>query len=197
MRTIRAAAKLFTAHSKMAASIMIMAATALLFLAPAAHAVTYTSNPSPTLQFSLDPLSFVSASGAAGTIGSNQILLADLAFFTTGTDRGDFTDKVTISSGSGATASGTITIPFTLSINSLKVIGGETLSLLVGSNLWTIVVDGFTVGSPGSVGLYAEVSDPPAATPLPAALVLFGSGLGAFGLFARRRRQSASTIFAA
>jgi hypothetical protein len=192
---ISAIGKLYTGRVKLAAA--IVAVTTLLSFAPAARAVSYTSTPSPTLQFSLDPLSFISASTAGGTIGSNQILLTNLAFFATGSYAGTFTDTVTIGNGPGATASGNLTIPFSLNISSLTVAGGETLSLLVGSSLWTIVVDGFTIVSPGVASLYAQVSESPAATPLPAALVLFGSGLGAMGLFARRRKRQPSAILAA
>jgi hypothetical protein len=45
--------------------------------------------------------------------------------------------------------------------------------------------------------LTARISEAPAATPLPAALVLFGSGLGAMGIFARRRKAKACAVAAA
>jgi hypothetical protein len=82
----------------------------------------------------------------------------------------------------------------------LEKCGATTLSILIGANLWNIVVNGLTIGpnfGASQTGyLTAQVSDPPAATPLPAALVLFGSGLGAMGLFARRRKLSASAVSA-
>jgi len=76
------------------------------------------------------------------------------------------------------------------------IVGGATLSILVGSDLWTLVVDGLTLSNDGSgpisASLTAQVSES-AVTPLPAALVLFGSGLGALGLFGRRRKRMTAT----
>ena len=105
---------------------------------------------------------------------------------------------MTIGTGTG-TGTGTLTVPFNLSINysDTLTIVGTTLSIFVGSDLWNIVVNGLTIGpNPGgtqTVSLFAQVSDP-MATPLPAALVLFGSGLGVMGLISRRRKLKASAV---
>jgi hypothetical protein len=50
-------------------------------------------------------------------------------------------------------------------------------------------------GGPLTEALTAQVSDPPSATPLPAAFLLFGSGLGAMELIRRRKkaRETASS----
>jgi hypothetical protein len=55
-----------------------------------------------------------------------------------------------------------------------------------------------TDGSGAYVLLVGEWTYPPAATPLPAALPLFATGLGAFGMFVwRRKRKPAATLAAA
>jgi hypothetical protein len=97
-----------------------------------------------------------------------------------------------------------LVVPFNLSINTsdtLSIVGGTTLSFLVGSNVWNLVVNGLTIGPDGGgseIGnLTAQISEHAATTPLPAALVLFGSGLGALGLFGRRRKSRASVVSAA
>ena len=101
------------------------------------------------------------------------------------------------------TGTATLVVPFSLSINysdALTIVGGTTLSIPVGSNVWNIVVNGLTMGpNPGGseIGfLTSQISAPPAATPLPAALVLFGSGFGAVELLRRLRRTKVSAVFA-
>jgi hypothetical protein len=140
--------------------------------------------------------------GLSGPIlpSTNSITLNEL-IFTAGPNatapanyQFSFTEKVTINTG---TASGTavLNVPFNLSINSsdtLTVVGGSTVSIPVGSSVWNIVVNGFSFapnsGGPEIGFLTAQISDPPS-TPLPAALVLFGSGLGAMELLRRRRKD--------
>jgi hypothetical protein len=62
------------------------------------------------------------------------------------------------------------------------------------------VVDPLTIGpnygGSQTASLYAHVTES-SATPLPAALVLFGSGLGAMGLFTRRRKAKVYPVSAA
>jgi hypothetical protein len=57
-----------------------------------------------------------------------------------------------------------------------------------------------TIGpNPGgsmTANLTAQVSDP-AATPLPPALLLFGTGLGVMALFGKRKRKTSSATIAA
>ena len=72
------------------------------------------------------------------------------------------------------------------------------VSSLVHSGLNTLSVDGVNDSGPVSgVGSYA-IGPVPAATPLPAALPLFATGLGALGLLGwRRNRKNAAAIAAA
>jgi len=60
-----------------------------------------------------------------------------------------FSESVTVA-GAG---SQTLQVPFDLSIDysdTLTILGGQTLSFLVGANLWTLLVNGLTLGpNPG------------------------------------------------
>jgi hypothetical protein len=213
MRMLVAVSKLFAANPKLAAT--ILASVTLMSFEPAANALTYSTS-GAAQQFSLgDTLGTASnydqlqILGAQGTIGPNTSnILLNTLIFTAGPNaivpavyNNIFSFKETVTIGTG-TAS--LVVPFNLSINysdTLTIVGGTKLSILVGANLWNIVVNGLTIG-PNSGGsetgyLTAQVSDPPAGTPLPAALVLFGSGLGAMGLFGRRRKSKASAVLAA
>jgi hypothetical protein len=209
MRMLIAATKKFVANPKLAAA--VVASVALVSFGPAANALTYSTSGAAgqlslgdTLGTGFDKLDIA---GASGLIGPGTITLNTLTF-TAGVNATEpanynnmfsFAENVTIGSGSG-----TLTVPFNLSINysdTLTIIGGAKLSILVGAELWSLVVNGLTLG-PNSGGpetglLTAQVSESPAPTPLPAALVLFGSGLGAMGLFGRRRKLRASAVPAA
>jgi hypothetical protein len=186
-----------------------LAGAAFLAIEAPANALSYSTSGSSTL-FSLgDTLGTASdydqlqVLGTSGMINSNTttITLNEL-IFTAGYNAlvpqdynniFSFTESMTI-----GTSTGTLVVPFNLSINysdTLTIVGGTTLSILVGGNIWNVVVNGLTIG-PNAGGpeigyLTAQVSDPPAATPLPAALVLFGTGLGAMGLFGWRRKRKA------
>ena len=139
-----------------------------------------------------------------GTFQAGTIILNPLTF-TVGVnatvpqvyDNLSFQETMTVDAGTPEQ----LTIPFDLSINysdTLTIIGGETLSFIEGGSLWQVVVNGLTLGPSAGGTMYAnltaQVSDPPAA-PLPAALPLFASGLGAIGLFGwlRRRKNAAVT----
>jgi hypothetical protein len=186
---------------------VVIAGSALFSFAPAANALNYNTTGTSTL-FSLgDAIGAASdydqlqVLGASGTITPNtSTILLNTLIFTAGPNAYvpadyknvfSFSESMTIGTGTG-----TLVVPFDLSINysdTLTIIGGTTLSILVGSNIWNVVVNGLTIG-PNSGGpetgyLTAQVSDPPAATPLPAALVLFGTGLGAMGFFGWRRKR--------
>jgi hypothetical protein len=200
-------------NSKMAA--VVIAGSALLSFAPAANAVPYSTTGSSTL-FSLgDAIGTASnydqlqVLGTTGSIDSDPTSITlNTLIFTAGYNANvpadynnvfSFTESMTIGTGTG-----TLIVPFNLSINysdTLTIVGGTTLSILVGSNIWNVVVNGLTIG-PNSGGsetgyLTAQVSDPPAATPLPAALVLFGTGLGVMGFFGWRSKQLPSPPAAA
>jgi hypothetical protein len=193
---------------------VVLAGSALLSFAPAANALNYSTTGTSTL-FSLgDTIGTASnydqlqVLGVTGSIDPNTTSITlNKLIFTAGYNANvpadynnvfSFTESMTIGTGTG-----TLIVPFNLSINysdTLTIIGGTTLSILVGSNIWNVVVNGLTIG-PNSGGsetgyLTAEVSDPPAATPLPAALVLFGTGLGAMGFFGWRRKQLPSPVVA-
>ena len=198
-----AATKIFAANPKLAAA--LLAGVTFLSFGSAANALTYTTSGAPqqislgdTLGTDFDKLDI---QGVTGTISPGPITLNTLTF-TAGVNADvaadysnlSFAENVTIGAGAG-----TLTVPFNLSINytdTLMIVGGATLSILVGSDLWTLVVDGLTLSNDGSgpisASLTAQVSES-AATPLPAALILFGSGLGALGLFGRRRKRVTAT----
>jgi hypothetical protein len=203
MKMLIAATKIFAANPKLAAA--LLAGVTFLSFGSAANALTYTTSGTPqqislgdTLGTDFDKLDI---QGVTGTISPGPITLNTLTF-TAGVNADvaadynnlSFAENVTIGAGAG-----TLTVPFNLSINytdTLMIVGGATLSILVGSDLWTLVVDGLTISNDGSgpisASLTAQVSES-AATPLPAALVLFGSGLGALGLFGRRRKRVTAT----
>lgn len=198
-----AATKIFAANPKLAAA--LLAGVTFLSFGSAANALTYTTSGAPqqislgdTLGTDFDKLDI---QGVTGTISPGPITLNTLTF-TAGVNADvaadynnlSFAENVTIGAGTG-----TLTVPFNLSINytdTLMIVGGATLSILVGSDLWTLVVDGLTLSNDGSgpisASLTAQVSES-AVTPLPAALVLFGSGLGALGLLGRRRKRVTAT----
>lgn len=180
---------------------------ASLFFQQAASALTYSTSGAPTqyaLGNQLGPLSnfdWLQIDPYSGTIDSSttSIVLNKLTF-TAGynallpaVSNGSFTETITI----GGT-SGSLVVPFTISINysdMLTIIGGQKLSLQVGASIWNLVVNGLTIG-PNFGGsqtsfLTAQLSDP-VATPLPAAVLLFGSGLGGMALLRLRRKKVAA-----
>jgi hypothetical protein len=204
MKMLTTFQNLVVARSKVTAA--IVAGVTLVSFGPAANALTYSTTGSPT-QISLgDTLGTgfdkLDVKGASGTIASGSPITLNTLVFTAGVNatvpavyNGVYSFAETVTIGS---ANGILTVPFNLSINysdTLTIIGGTQLSILVGANLWNLVVNGLTIG-PNSGGsqvgyLTAQVSTSPAPTSLPAALVLFGSGLGAMGVFGRRRKSKA------
>lgn len=187
-----------------------LAVLAVLCFHQEASALSYSTSGSPTqiglgdtIGSSYDQLQ---VRGASGTIGpSTTSILLNTLVFTAGVNaivpavyNGVYSFAETVTLG---TSTGNLVVPFNLNISysdTLTIIGGTTMSFLVGSNLWTLVVNGLTIGpNPGGseVGyLTAQVSDPPAATPIPAAFVLFGSGLGGIALLYRRRRSREAVV---
>ena len=207
--------KFFSAESKSRVTAAVLAGALVLSVGSAASALTYSTSGSAT-QFSLgntlgtasiyDTLQVVGTSGMIGP-NTSTITLNELIFTAgpnalvpaTYNNQFSFTESVTIGTGTA-----TLVVPFNLSINysdTLTVVGGSKLSIPVGSSIWNIVVNGFSfapnAGGPEIGFLTAQISDPPGATPLPAALVLFGSGLGAMGLLNRRRKAKASAALVA
>jgi hypothetical protein len=205
------------ANSKLAT--LIVAGLILSSSGPVANALTYTTSGAQTQSSLGDTIGSqydqLQIQVASGTIGSNttSIVLNTLTFVAgvnatvpaTYTNQFSFTENVTISTGSGGpSGTGILTVPFNLIISSadtLTILGGTKLSIQVGSSIWNIVVNALTIGpnSGGSetLALTAQISDPPAATPLPAALLLFGSGLGAMELLRRRKKSRGAAVPAA
>jgi hypothetical protein len=210
MRMLRAVAR-STVAPKVAMA--VVAGAALLSFVPAANAVSYSTTDAPTqlsLGDAIGPLSnydWLSIYGTSGTLTPGKVLLNKLVF-TAGVNAYvpqvynniySFAETITIGTGSR-----NLVVPFNLNISysdTLTIVGGTTLSILDGTSIWNIVVDPLTIG-PNAGGsmpgyLYAQVSDPPNATPLPAALPLFATGLGVMGLFGWRRKRKASVAVAA
>jgi hypothetical protein len=214
MRILNLASRAIAAHSKVAT--MILAGAVAASSGVSANALTYSTSGAPT-QLSLgDTIGSLydqlNIQGATGTIDSNttSIVLNTLTFIAginatvpaTYNNQFSFSENVTIDTGSGGpSGSGVLTVPFNLAISysdTLTVIGGTKISIPVGSNIWSIVVNALTIGpnpgGPMTAFLTAQVSDPPAATPLPAAFWLFGSGLGVIELLRRRRKAHAAPL---
>jgi hypothetical protein len=194
----------------------ILAGAVLASSAPGANALTYSTSGSAT-QFSLgdtlgtasnyDILQVMGVKSGEITPTTTSITLNEL-IFTAGpnalvpadyNNQFSFTEKITIGTGTG-----TLVVPFNLSINysdTLTIVGGTKISIPVGASIWNVVVNGLTIGpNPGGpeIGfLTAQVSDPPGTTPLPAAFLLFGSGLGTMELLRRRKKARAGTVLAA
>jgi hypothetical protein len=203
-----AVSKIFAANSKLA--VAIVAGAALLTFVPTANAVTFSASGAATMYGLGDTLNtqfdVLQVDAGAGSLVANTTVQLNKLTFTAGinalvpaVNHYTFSESVTVA-GAG---SQTLQVPFDLSIDysdTLTILGGQTLSFLVGANLWTLVVNGLTLGpNPGIAQfgyLTAQVTET-AATPLPAALLLFGSGLGAMGLFGRRRKVKASAAAAA
>jgi hypothetical protein len=195
----------------------IFAVVALISFAPAANAITYTTSGAPE-QFSLgNTLGLASdydrlkINGSSGQFIDGQSIVLNSLEFVAGVNAivpqvynnvFSFTESVKLSDGVGTT----FTVPFNLSINysdTLTIIG-TTFSFVDGGSLWQVAVNGLTLGpNPGGsmfANLTAQVTDPPGVSqvPLPAALPLFVSGLGALGLLGRwRKRKNAAPVAAA
>ena len=178
--------------------------------ASVAGAATYTTSGAPTqtslgdtLQSGYDVLTI---GGVTGTLVDGGSIVLNTLSFTAGVNAYapanytgySFSETLTVGSGTQQ-----LTIPFSLGISysdTLTIIGGQTLSFLDNGSLWQIVVNGLTMGPNAGGTMYANltasVTDPPGVSqaPLPAALPLFASGLGAMGLFSlwRRRKIAAS-----
>jgi hypothetical protein len=184
----------------------------------AANALTYTTSGAPT-QYSLgdtigSTYDQLAIQGVTTPLSLNSgTILLDTLTFTAGVNatvpatynngQFSFAENVTINTGSGSN-SATLTVPFNLTISysdTLTVVGGTTISIPAGGNMWNIVVNSLTMGpNPGgsiTESLTAQASDRVAATPLPATFLLFGSGLGAMELLRRRKKARASAPSAA
>jgi hypothetical protein len=197
------------ANATLASAVVVGAA--LISFVPAANALTYSTSGAPeqfalgdTLHTQYDKLIINPSSGTlvdGGTITLNSLTFiagvnATVPQFYSNISSISETIKV-------GTSTQPLVIPFNLNISysdTLTIIGGTTLSFLDGTSIWNIVVNGLTIGpnsgGPMYANLTAQVSDP-VATPLPAALLLYATGLGAMGLFGWRRKRKASAPIAA
>jgi hypothetical protein len=186
------------------ASAMVLVATLLVALAPTANALTYSTTGAPT-QLSLgdtigSAYDQLAINGASGTLSNGGTIILNSLVFTAGVNAvvpqyynsiSKISEFLTVGNSTQS-----LVIPFNLNISysdTLTIIGGTKLSFLDGGSMWNIVVNGLTIGpNPGGpmyANLTAQVSDPPAVTPLPPALSLFVTGLGALGLFGWRRKR--------
>lgn len=201
--------------AKTTSGVAVCAAAAVMFFAPHAYALTYTTSglSAPLMQLgdqmgNASPFDILVVKGAAGTFATGPITLNTLAFtagvnaYVPASYNYSFSEQLILSDGSGTT----LTIPFNLNINysdTLTIAGGSKFSFLDGGSLWQVVVNALTLGpNPGGTmyaNLTAQVTDPPVSqAPLPAALPLFATGLGAMGLLGwRRKRKKAAGVIAA
>jgi hypothetical protein len=197
----------FAANTAVAS--FVMAAAATVSFAPAANAVSYS-----TSGFSLTGLGDTIGSGydiltgtsVTGALTDPSTIILNSIAFTAGINatvpqyyQNKYSIAETMTIGSGTPQQ--ISIPFNLNISysdTLTIVGGATFSFLDAGTLWQVVVNGLTLGpNPGGTMtglLTAQVTDPPGAVPLPAALPLFASGLGGIGLLGWWRKRKGRAI---
>lgn len=149
--------------------------------------LTVTGVSSPTLLTTTAPITLDTLTFVAGVNA-----------YTPDTYSYSFSESITVSNGGGAQ---TLTIPFNLSINyadTLSIAGGNSLSFEVNDTTWDVVINALTIGpNPGGAmvdALTATVTDPVSVAPLPGALPLFASGLGAFVLIGWRRKRKTNSL---
>ena len=204
MKALMAASKMIVTNPKLVAA--VVAGASFLCFGSAANAIPYSTSGTSlvslgdTLHSQYDQLQVVGRSGQftdGGSITLNKLnFIAGPNALVPANYNYSFSESMTIN---GSTA--TVVVPFTLKIDTSDTltVAATTISVLIGGNLWNLAVNALTLGpnpgGPAETGyLTARITDPPAATPLPAALVLFGSGLGAMGFFGRRRKLKASAV---
>jgi hypothetical protein len=175
-----AASKTFAASSKLA--VAIVAGAAFLAFAPNANAVTFdTLGTKPTYGLGDTPntqFNVPQVDAGAGSHVANTTIELNKPTFTTGAN-------ALLPAGNLSTFSETVKVPD---------LGSKTLN---GASLSTLVLNDLTTGPNPGVGGLTSPATQTAATPLPAAILLFGSGLGAMGLFSWRRKIKASPAAAA
>ena len=195
---------------KTAVGCLVMAAAAVVSFATAANAVSYT-----TSGFSLSGLGdtmnsgydYLNGTAVTGDLSDPSTIVLNSLSFTVGINatipqyyQNKYSISETMTVGS---ASQQISIPFNLDISysdTLTIVGGTTFAFLDAGTLWQVVVNGMTLGpNPGGTMtglLTAQVTDPVSQAPLPAALPLFASGLGAMGLFGwwKKRKAAARAV---
>ena len=189
----------------------VLAGAALVSFASAANAVSYQtsgfslSNLGDTLGTGYD---YLTGTSVTGTLSDPSTITLNELTFTAGinattpqfySNKYSIAETINIDGG----AQQPISIPFNLDISY-----SDTLTILpttfsftdAAGTLWQFAVSGMTLGPnsgglPSTGSLIARVTDPVALAPLPAALPLFASGLGAMGLFSwwRKRKGAAAT----
>jgi hypothetical protein len=170
-----AASKIFAASSKLA--VAIVAGAAFLAFAPNANAVTFDTLGTKTT-FGLGDTVHAQVDAGAGSLAANTTIEFNKPTFATGAN-------ALLPVGYLPTFSETVKAPDMGS----KMLNGASLS--------TLVLNDLTIGPNPGVGYLTSPVTQTAATPLPAAILLFGSGLGAMGFFSRRRKIKASPAAAA
>jgi hypothetical protein len=171
--------------------------------------MTFTDSASPEISFSSAGLNGTLTVGVPDTISqfitvtvgngtwslSNSPLTASFTF-TVPTPSGTTTDSGTITGGQvrGRGADGTLTISWPSQPVEFDFQDGTKLDVTLGGLSESCSGNNCIAGTYHMSGTFTVLNGPIAATPLPAALPLFASGLGALGLLGWRRKRTARSV---
>jgi hypothetical protein len=171
--------------------------------------LTFTDSASPEISFSSAGLNATLTVGVPDTISqfitvtvgngtwslSNSPLTASFTF-TVPTPSGTTTNSGTITGGqvNGRGADGTLTISWPSQPVEFDFQDGSKLDVTLGGLSESCSGNNCIAGTYQMSGTFTVLNGPIAATPLPAALSLFASGLGALGLLGWRRKRTARSV---